>query len=440
MALHSPAALIKSDQAYLAFRTSESGPPAGPVEVELFEFRGKLCSITAIAPSGNYSGNLRLDIGLQRPAKVIAAPDMSYPCVHVEDGIAFIYGTSLDHQRISMMRSTDLINWSSPVVVFTATSGMGFYNTSVAKHTMSGTYRMVVETTDPAYPSNYFVFHFLDGANPVTWAMLPHVFKNAASYVNCPMIRYVGDVLHMPFMEWTGSQHCTFTAWSFDHGATWARGYGLDGETIPLVPATGEGNNNSDMTLCEFEGKTYIAYGAGDQTSWLECKTAVYPGTMEQYFAQFFPTSPPPQNLLPAMTSASTGGVTISASDTHVTFVAWYAADRAPATFWHSSDAVSYPHWWRADFAAPQTISSYSIKCRPGFVSQGPKNFTFQGLNGATWVTLDTRANQTYVDGVAKHFALSTPASYSSFRVLIESNVEGSANLSIGEVELIGLA
>ncbi|MGV8953873.1 MAG: hypothetical protein ACOH2M_22435, partial [Cypionkella sp.] len=149
MSLHSPAALIKSDQAYLALRSSESGPPHGPVEIELFVFNGELCSITAIAPSGTYSGTLRVDVGLRRPLTLINAPDMSYPCVYVEGGIAFIYGTSMDHKRISMMRSTDLINWTSPVVVFTATAGMEFYNTSVAKHTMSGIYRMVVETKDP---------------------------------------------------------------------------------------------------------------------------------------------------------------------------------------------------------------------------------------------------------------------------------------------------
>jgi len=441
MALHSPSTLKKSDQAYLSLRSSESGPPHGPVETEAFEFKGDLVTITAIAPSGTYSGYFRVDNGLQRPMTWVAAPDMSYPCVHVEDGIVFVYGSSLDHQRILMMWSTDLVNWSAPEVVFSATAGMGFYNTSIAKHTMSGTYRMVVETTDPAYPSNPFVLHLLSATNPKNWSILPPVFKNDL-YVNCPMIRYVGDVLYMAFMEWTGSQHVTFIARSFDKGVTWERGLGADGQTAALVPIAGEGNNNSDMTLCEFKGQTYILYGRGDQTAWLDCVSAVWPGTMKAYFEQFFPnapTSPAPANLIPLMTGETTSGVTITASSVHAgIFVPWYAGDRDQTTFWHCADTNAYPHWLQVGFAAPHSVTAYSIKARSGLPEQGPKNFTFQGYNGADWVSLDTQTNQSYTNGVAKTFTLSSSASYAQFRLLVSANFEGSANLSIAEIEVVG--
>lgn len=440
MPLHSPAALRKSDQAYLALRTSESGPPAGPVEVEGFEFKGGKWTITAIAPSGNYSGYFRVDGSLQRPFAVVAALDMFYPCVHVEDGIVFVYGTSMDHQRISMMRSTDLINWSTPVVVLAAPAGMGFYNTSVAKHTMSGTYRMVAEVTDSAYPANYFVIHRFGATNPTNWSLLSGVFKND-SYVNCPMIRYVGDVLYMTWMEWTGTQHCTFVARSFDHGATWERGYGADGQTIPLVPIAGEGNNNSDMTIFEFEGQTYILYGRGDQTAWLDCVTAVWPGTMKAYFEQFFTAPPALANQIPAMTGETTANVRMTASSTHVTFAAWLASDRAPSTFMHFDPAQSYPHTLVVEFLdAPRTISAINIKARAGLPAQAPKAFDIVSVVGSVRTTVGSFANQVFTDGVFKTLSL-TPSTAPRFELVVSANGSSGVDLvncSIGEIELIG--
>jgi hypothetical protein len=439
MTLHSPALLKKSDQPYLTFRTSESTAPVGPVEVELFEFKGRPWTLTAIAPSGNYSGKFRIDGGLYRPLAIIDAPDMKYPCVHVEDGIVFVYGSSEDHSRISMMRSTDLVNWTAPVVVFTATAGMGFYNTSVAKHTMSGKYRMMVETTDPSYPANHFVVHLLGATNPAEWTMLPPVFKND-SYVNCPVVRYVGDTLYMLYMALLEGNHTTVAARSIDHGVTWSVGFGADGQTAALFPSVGEGNNNSDATICEFGGETFLIYGRGNQESWLECTSAVYPGTMKQFFEQFFPAFTI-GNLLPAMTGDTVSGVTISASGMLATtaFHPWKAADRAPSTFWHSPNVDTFPCWWRVDFETPKSVVSYSIKCRAGFPAQGPKNCVLQGFDGAAWVTLDARSGQTYQDGVAKKFILAgASAPCTAFRLVIDSNVEGSVNVSIGEIEIHG--
>lgn len=439
MTLHSPAGLKKSDQTYLSFRVAESVAPTGPVEVEIFEFNGRLWSITAVMPSGNYSGKFRVDGGLHRPLAIVEAPDMKYPCVHVEGGTVFVYGSSEDHKRISMMRSTDLVTWTAPVVVFSAPTGMEFFNTSVAKHTMSGTYRMVVETKDAAFPANPFVVHVLGATNPVNWQMLPPVFKNA-SYVNCPVIRYVGDTLYMLHMEWIENNHTTLASRSLDHGVSWEIGLGADGQTAALVPSAGEGNNNSDASICEFDGQTFISYGRGVQVSWLECTTAVFPGSLKQFFEQFFPSFTI-GNLLPAMTGETVSGVAISASGTLATtaFHPWKAADRAPSTFWHSPNVDTFPCWWRVDFDAPKSVVSYAIKCRAGFAAQAPKNFALQGFDGSSWVTLDTRSGQTYQEGVAKKFTLAaTSVPYSAFRLTIDSNVEGSVNVSIGEIEIHG--
>jgi hypothetical protein len=443
MTIHSPAALVKSKDAYLAFRATESSAPVGPVEVEPFVFDGQLWTVAGIAPSGAYSGKIRIDGPLQRPFATIDAPDFEYVSAHVEDGFVFLYGTSTDRKRISMMWSSDLLHWSAPVVVFTAPTGQGYYNTSVARDPFSGTYRMVVETHhDTGYPANWFIIHVLAGTNPSTWTMTPHIFMNS-SYVNCPTIRYVGGVLYMLFMEWTGTHHVTFVARSLDHGATWARGLGADGETAAFVPASGEANNNSDVALVEYQGQTFFTYGRGDQTSWLDCVTATYPGTMKQYFESFFPSSPPPPppptgNQIPVMTGETTANVRITASDYLLTtpFLAWKVGDRDPAMCWHCEPGA-YPHTLIVEFLdVPRPITSLKIKPRTGFPAQAPKAFSVVSVTGGVRTTVGSFTNQTYTDGAFKSFTL-TPSTASRFEIVMNSNVAGDVYLSVGEIEMV---
>ena len=46
--------------------------------------------------------------------------------------------------------------------------------------------------------------------------------------------------------------------------------------------------NNSDVDLCEFEGKTYFYYGVGDQLSRGQICEAIYDGPMSEYFRRMF--------------------------------------------------------------------------------------------------------------------------------------------------------
>jgi hypothetical protein len=49
-----------------------------------------------------------------------------------------------------------------------------------------------------------------------------------------------------------------------------------------------EGINNSDVDLVEFEGKTYIFYGIGDQLKWQGIKYAVYNGSFKELLTSYF--------------------------------------------------------------------------------------------------------------------------------------------------------
>jgi hypothetical protein len=60
-----------------------------------------------------------------------------------------------------------------------------------------------------------------------------------------------------------------------------------------LDPSQGEGINNTDADLFEFEGNTYIYYATGDQLTWGTIRAAMYAGPMSQLLASHFPAGVP---------------------------------------------------------------------------------------------------------------------------------------------------
>lgn len=56
----------------------------------------------------------------------------------------------------------------------------------------------------------------------------------------------------------------------------------------PDMPAL-EGIDSSDIRMVEYNGQVYIVHLCGDQSTWSNIRTAVYPGTLQQLYAEFFP-------------------------------------------------------------------------------------------------------------------------------------------------------
>ncbi len=107
-------------------------------------------------------------------------------------------------------------------------------------------------------------------------------------------------------------------------------------------------------------------------------------------------------DYVPAMTAATTNGVTVAAKSegTSVTHPAWMGADNSTATSWQSSSGV--PQWWRVDFGAGNTrrIKSYTVRAGPASadVKSAPKAWTLEGNDvdtGNGWTVEDTRSAQT---------------------------------------------
>ena len=110
-------------------------------------------------------------------------------------------------------------------------------------------------------------------------------------YSACPVIRYVAPYyyviyLHAPLSPEKG--YVSFLARSRDL-ATW--------ELSPFNPileaGPGEGINNSDVDLFEWEGRTYLTYATGDQATWGAVRVAQYDGPLADFCVRHFPAGLP---------------------------------------------------------------------------------------------------------------------------------------------------
>jgi hypothetical protein len=67
------------------------------------------------------------------------------------------------------------------------------------------------------------------------------------------------------------------------------RRFTIGASPIFAVDNSSEGANCSDVDLREYNGVTLFTYMIGDQKTWWNVRTAVYIGTMAQFFAEAYP-------------------------------------------------------------------------------------------------------------------------------------------------------
>ncbi len=155
-------------------------------------------------------------------------------------------------------------------------------------------------------------------------------------------------------------------------------------------------------------------------------------------------------NLIPQMTSDTTPAGVASASENWYNTPAWKAFNRTPN---HSGD-LDYNSWattkssgWLAyEFSTSQIITKYTLCTKFSIQNSDnmPKNWTFEGWDGANWVILDTRNNiiDWVTDGTKKEFSFENSTAYKKYRINISTNVSGATsytvNLVIGELEMMG--
>jgi hypothetical protein len=194
--------------------------------------------------------------------------------------------------------STDLKTWKRDLVM-TREADEHFFNTSVCKDDHG--FVLAYESNKPVQWS----FRFARSNDLVHWEKQPGAgFADLEGRTACgnPTIRYIAPYYYMIYgaWRWAGpgvfyeytlpeTKYVTLIARSKD-----LKYWELSPTRNPMLePSAGEGINNTDADLFEYEGQTYIYYATGDQATWGTVRIAMYPGKMKELLERYFPESVP---------------------------------------------------------------------------------------------------------------------------------------------------
>lgn len=213
-------------------------------------------------------------------------------------------------------------------------------------------------------------------------------------------------------------------------------------DALATSPAGGANDALFALNIADLLGRTLgtvggVADAFDDETGVLSKTNAAYDASNDWYR----PTSTGGASQIPAMTSATTAGVTVSASNTNTGagLQVWYAADKSASTAWVTNNSIT-AGWWQVDFGAGngKTCNSYSILNRSGAFNQVPSAWVLEGSNdGTNFTALDTRSGETaWTDGVVRNFTISSPANYRYYRINVSAVQTGGIAIGIAEFEL----
>ena len=157
------------------------------------------------------------------------------------------------------------------------------FNSSVCRD--DGGYVMAYESNLPVQ----FCFKFARSRDLSTWKKEDGlVFTGTGGeYSACPVIRYCSPYYYVIYLHRGTPGHegwISYLARSRDL-VTWE----LCPNNPILEAGSGEGINNSDVDLFEFEGNTYVFYATGDQATWGTIRVAMYAGPMREFLEGYYP-------------------------------------------------------------------------------------------------------------------------------------------------------
>jgi hypothetical protein len=178
--------------------------------------------------------------------------------------------------------STDLKTWKSELAI-PLEGDEHLFNSSVCRDEKG--YLMAYESNKPVG----FCFKFARSNDLSKWEKLPGLTFTGEKkeYSACPVIRYFAPYYYVIYLHNSIPGHngyVSFMARSKDLVA-----WQLSPMNPILEASQGEGINNSDVDLFEWEGNTYLFYATGDQQTWGSVRVAMYLGPMQKFFESCFP-------------------------------------------------------------------------------------------------------------------------------------------------------
>jgi alpha-L-fucosidase len=231
----------------------------------------------------------------------------SFGCAHIEGGKAYVHGVygPGGGNRLDAFWSDDLVHWESKVI-FDLPEGWSLFNTSVCKGPDG--YIMTIEIGGPADICGIpFTIVFAKSQNLTDWEMLPPETYSYTKdrYSACPVIRYADGFYYIIYLEslpchrWVPYIIRTQYFLEFelglrnpvmffdDNDKKVQRPDKFTQEELEYINSAID-CNNSDIDLCEFNGKTVILYSWGNQYGKEFLAEAEYDGSIEEFLKSFF--------------------------------------------------------------------------------------------------------------------------------------------------------
>ena len=237
------------------------------------------------------------------------ARNFSFGSAHAEDGVMYVYGVlgGSGGNDMYVFRSTDLVNWESKKIL-EYPSAVTVYNNSVCKGA-DGYYMAIELGGAPEIVGVSFTIFFARSADLMNWEKLDmgdHVYTRTR-YSACPTLRWCESdgMYYMIYLEglpchrWQPYIVRTTDFVNFQLGHKNPIMFSDDNDKLVQRPGkftaeqlayiNGAINcNNSDVDLCEFNGKTTIIYSWGNQYGKEFLAEAEYDGPMDEFLQSFF--------------------------------------------------------------------------------------------------------------------------------------------------------
>ncbi len=192
------------------------------------------------------------------------------------------FGQIMNSTGIDRITTTDLKEWKTEKVILPE-GAEHLFNSSVCRDE-SG-YVMAYESDKPVQ----FCFKFARSKDLSKWEKLPELAFTGEKheYSACPMIRYFKPYYYVIYVHDLLAGHNGWT--SFLTRSKDLQNWELSPFNPILEATSGEGKNNSDTDILEYDGKTYLYYATGDQETWGTVRVAQYDGSEKAFFEGHFP-------------------------------------------------------------------------------------------------------------------------------------------------------
>ena len=279
-------------------------------EMTPFVHKGRLMRAEVVGPQGGLNRNVKntrvciRDVGTNEIVSY-TGEGCNYHSAYVEDNVVYIIATVMGHEdTIRIFKSEDLIHWESWDLF--SNPGWRYVNTGLTKGPDG--YVLLMEALAPleivGVPYTHF---FAKSPDLKQWELLDYSKSSPKEYyTGSPWFRYSGGYYYLitlmilPFARYS---HYLLRSKDLEN---WEVGFYnpilMPSEDDRMVAPsfsetdssflqelrTGFISSNSDMDMCDWKGKTYINYVAGNQKGLYYLCEAEYDGTVDEFLAANF--------------------------------------------------------------------------------------------------------------------------------------------------------